>query len=891
MIKDTLKLGLFFGVFFLSIVSSVWAQELEVMTTDKVLRQMQSMKESANLTEDISSETVDGNKIDHYVYRYPNGNTSSEFTIVNGLLSGKFSGYHGTGDIHTEANYSQGVLDGPLKQYYFKGPVESIEEFKAGKAVGPIKYFDENGKLKAEGTQVNGLVEGEVQRYKNGRVDAKFNYHEGKAEGEAVFFQPDGTIKAKATYVQGAESGFTQSFDEDGQLVSERQVKDGKISGLSRYYFPHSSIVMTEKHYEGDNANGEAKRFYRNGQVKMISNYDNNILNGPVKLFDPKGALIADFVYDASAKTVSCSALNVPAVLEFPDQTPYEEAELVTDIVGVLTACESFDQLEKIMKDWRQTRKRARDGVYLFRRGYDGINRGFGDLSQKDLAGQIKLLERWKAKYPQSVTAQVALLDAHVNLAWEYRGGGYANTISKSGKENFEKYLETAYQLAKDGMLLEEKDPQLYSRMMTVCRGLDKPYEEVLQYLQLSIAIDPVYFPSYTSAMKPLLPWWGGSAEATVALADQSVEATKKFIDYEMYALMAISVLAEGQDRFSPFPFEWNKIKRGMESLLRKYPQSSKFWYHYAWFSRHFEDQETATEIQPHLNDIPWDEETDKIWTYPAFKQWSQWAGGGVISVASSPVHNMAMSGDLASDLTQTTTGPVEEKAAESQEVKEEVPQAISPELLNVVDDHGRTPLMVAIDNFKFKNALFLIDQGADIKVQDKDGQTALHFAAIMGNKVVAGVLLSKGALVESKDAYGYAPLHWAAQNGFEEIVDLMVRERGVKIDEKSNGGWTPLYLASQHGHIRVVDLLIKKGANPNIADDKGLMPLHAAAEKGYLDVVKMLVEGGADINKSDKKGLRPRDYALQNKYHQVYDFLKKEERKIGDTKSGWGIK
>ena len=50
---------------------------------------------------------------------------------------------------------------------------------------------------------------------------------------------------------------------------------------------------------------------------------------------------------------------------------------------------------------------------------------------------------------------------------------------------------------------------------------------------------------------------------------------------------------------------------------------------------------------------------------------------------------------------------------------------------------------------------------------------------------------------------------------------------------------WSPLHYAAQDGYVDIMDLLLKFGANVDRATAEGHTSLHIAAENGHDDVVK----------------------------------------------------
>ena len=56
---------------------------------------------------------------------------------------------------------------------------------------------------------------------------------------------------------------------------------------------------------------------------------------------------------------------------------------------------------------------------------------------------------------------------------------------------------------------------------------------------------------------------------------------------------------------------------------------------------------------------------------------------------------------------------------------------------MNQRDDHGQTPLMVAVEQKHEEVAMFLLRHGADPNVVDKKRATALHLACEVGVYIV----------------------------------------------------------------------------------------------------------------------------------------------------------
>ena len=100
-----------------------------------------------------------------------------------------------------------------------------------------------------------------------------------------------------------------------------------------------------------------------------------------------------------------------------------------------------------------------------------------------------------------------------------------------------------------------------------------------------------------------------------------------------------------------------------------------------------------------------------------------------------------------------------------------------------------------------------LLAHGADVKLQDADGDTALHGAAQNGNVEIMRLLLDKGANANVKNKLGGTPLMWAAVFGHDDAARLLL-SRGADASLKDNDGITAAQWAARNNRVKVVSLL-----------------------------------------------------------------------------------
>ncbi|KAK3268434.1 hypothetical protein CYMTET_23064 [Cymbomonas tetramitiformis] len=144
----------------------------------------------------------------------------------------------------------------------------------------------------------------------------------------------------------------------------------------------------------------------------------------------------------------------------------------------------------------------------------------------------------------------------------------------------------------------------------------------------------------------------------------------------------------------------------------------------------------------------------------------------------------------------------------------------------------GQRPLHAAAMKGTVEMVRELVEKGAEVDAEDREGCTALTVALAFGQEAAARALLEAGAGVNA--GTGRRPLHTAAEKGMVEMVRELV-EKSAEVDAEDREGCTALTVALAYGQEAAARALLEAGAGVNAGT--GRRPLHTAAEKGMVEM------------------------------------------------------
>ncbi|MFH1643903.1 MAG: ankyrin repeat domain-containing protein [bacterium] len=139
-------------------------------------------------------------------------------------------------------------------------------------------------------------------------------------------------------------------------------------------------------------------------------------------------------------------------------------------------------------------------------------------------------------------------------------------------------------------------------------------------------------------------------------------------------------------------------------------------------------------------------------------------------------------------------------------------------------DSNGKTALIWAVSAGDQKIVEYLIDNGANVYIKDKEGRNALGYTNDLSMKI---------SLMPIPDFLFSA----AAQGNFEAVKKAL--SKGVKIDAQDSNGKTALIWAVSADDQKIIEYLLKQGADPSHNDIFNKTAFHFAKSEKVKDLLR----------------------------------------------------
>ena len=213
----------------------------------------------------------------------------------------------------------------------------------------------------------------------------------------------------------------------------------------------------------------------------------------------------------------------------------------------------------------------------------------------------------------------------------------------------------------------------------------------------------------------------------------------------------------------------------------------------------------------------------------------------------------------------------------------------------NVSNEKGNTPLIISASLGDLPSLQDLLAYRADLNAANKDGNTALIYAARFNHPEVIKMLLLPQTMqtpldVNAQNKTGETALYWGAAKGNVEVVKRLLAA-GADPTIAANNGLVPVAVAQKNGRKQVLEWFnkdIREVENAVIAQDNAQIlakrqadeqnkgdDIFTAVAKGNKDrVEELILQDRYLLKDKNKAGLTPLLVAVENNRQAMADYL-----------------
>lgn len=153
--------------------------------------------------------------------------------------------------------------DGPYEVYYDEGQIKTVGQHKNGERVGKWKGYHANGNIREEYSFTNDKKNKETKCYFK---DGSLSFELYKIDG--FYLQKEYYRSGELRFENQLENGYFKEYYKNGAIKISSNYRDLQLHGLWVKYFPDGSTEWEVEYFNGFK-HGYYKLYYANNQLKL----------------------------------------------------------------------------------------------------------------------------------------------------------------------------------------------------------------------------------------------------------------------------------------------------------------------------------------------------------------------------------------------------------------------------------------------------------------------------------------------------------------------------------------------------------------------------------------------------------------------------------------------
>jgi hypothetical protein len=243
-----------------------------------------------------------------------------------------------------------------------------------------------------------------------------------------------------------------------------------------------------------------------------------------------------------------------------------------------------FAELEQFVRQIAQ--ERLDDGTYklqAFYQAFENFSQRPHSDNGKNFPALFDSTRRWKQSNPESLYSHISLCCTGIGHAWHEANLSTGSAVGDDEEQakRFRTHLNEAFEVLEMAPESSKKNPHFYAAALELGIGLRFDYEEMETIFLHGQRLQPEYEVLYIQTCTWLLPRWHGQEETDWASwLGNSVSRMPEDDADALYARIGLQMIErvfypEDTSPFQTAGLKWDRVRRGGEILLRRFPEST----------------------------------------------------------------------------------------------------------------------------------------------------------------------------------------------------------------------------------------------------------------------------------------------------------------------------
>lgn len=209
------------------------------------------------------------------------------------------------------------------------------------------------------------------------------------------------------------------------------------------------------------------------------------------------------------------------------------------------------------------------------------------------------------ANWPDEAISWLLKGQAYTQLAWLYRGGGYADTITTEGAKGFEANLTVAEKALNRAWELDPKDARIAVQMISVELGQGQGRDRMELWFNRAMKNDPNDYDACAAKLNYIQPKWYGSVDDMLEFGRQCVQNTNWGGTVPLVLVDAHYDIANehtnetDQMNYYQQPDVWSDISSAYEQYFQNNPNNDGYVAYYARYAYYAKQWKKLNELLP----------------------------------------------------------------------------------------------------------------------------------------------------------------------------------------------------------------------------------------------------------------------------------------------------